>query len=59
MDCREALAHGVRTPFLVIRALRKGAFHLGKVVVYDPVLAREAVMEARAPKTVTVMLAKR
>jgi hypothetical protein len=32
---------------------------LGKVLVYDPVLAREAVMEARASQTVTVMLAKR
>jgi hypothetical protein len=58
VDCREALARAVR-PFLVIRALRTGAFHLGKVLVYDPVLAREAVMEVRAPKTVTLMLAKR
>jgi hypothetical protein len=32
---------------------------LGKVLVYDPVLAREAVTETRAPHTVTVMLAKR
>ena len=32
---------------------------LGKVLVYDPALAREAVLEARAPKTVPVMLAKR
>jgi autotransporter adhesin len=32
---------------------------LGKVLVYDPALAREAVMEARAPQTVPVMLAKR
>lgn len=32
---------------------------LGKVLVYDPALAREAVMEARAPQTVQVMLAKR
>jgi hypothetical protein len=32
---------------------------LGKVLVYDPVLAREALMDARAPQTVTVMLAKR
>ena len=32
---------------------------LGKVLVYDPVLAREAVMEARAPQTVPVMIAKR
>jgi hypothetical protein len=32
---------------------------LGRVMVYDPVLGREAVMEARAPQTVPVMLAKR
>jgi len=32
---------------------------LGKVLVYDRALAREAVMEARAPQTVPVMLAKR
>lgn len=32
---------------------------LRKVLVYDPVLEREAVMEARAPQTVPVMLAKR
>jgi hypothetical protein len=32
---------------------------LGRVLVYDPVLAREAVMEARAPQTVPVILAKR
>lgn len=32
---------------------------LGKVLVYDPALAHEAVREARAPETVPVMLAKR
>lgn len=32
---------------------------LGTVLVYDPVLAREAILEARAPQTVPVMLAKR
>lgn len=32
---------------------------LGRVLIYDPVLAREAVMEARASQTVPVMLAKR
>jgi len=32
---------------------------LGKVLVYDPSLARAAFLEARAPQTVTVMLAKR
>ena len=32
---------------------------LGRVLVYDPVLARAAVLEARAPQTVPVMLAKR
>ena len=32
---------------------------LGRVVVYDPALARESVLEARAPQTVPVMLAKR
>jgi hypothetical protein len=32
---------------------------LGRVLVYDPALAREAVLEARAPQTVPVMLAKR
>jgi hypothetical protein len=32
---------------------------LGKVLIYDQALAREAVMEARAPDTVPVMLAKR
>jgi hypothetical protein len=32
---------------------------LGKVLVYDRALAQEAVMEARAPQTVPVMLAKR
>ena len=31
---------------------------LGKVLVYDPALAREAVTEARAPRTVPLMLAK-
>jgi len=33
--------------------------NLGKVLVYDPALAREAVLEARASQTVPVMLAKR
>lgn len=32
---------------------------LGRVLVYDPALAREAVLEARATQTVPVMLAKR
>jgi hypothetical protein len=32
---------------------------LGRVLVYDPALAREAVLEARASQTVPVMLAKR
>jgi len=32
---------------------------LGRMLVYDPAMAREAVLEARAPQTVTVMLAKR
>ena len=32
---------------------------LGMVLVYNPALAREAVFEARAPRTVPVMLAKR
>ena len=32
---------------------------LGRVLVYDPALAREAVLEARAPQTVPVMFAKR
>ena len=32
---------------------------LGRVLIYDPALAREAVMEARSPETVPVMLAKR
>ena len=32
---------------------------LGRVLVYDPALAREAVLEARAPQRVPVMLAKR
>lgn len=32
---------------------------LGKVLVYDPALAQEAAMEARAPQAVPVMLAKR
>jgi hypothetical protein len=32
---------------------------LGKVLVYDPALAREAVLDARAPQTVPVMFAKR
>jgi hypothetical protein len=32
---------------------------LGRVLVYDPTLAREAVLEARSPQTVPVMLAKR
>jgi hypothetical protein len=32
---------------------------LGRVLVYDPILAREAVLEARAPQSVPVMLAKR
>lgn len=31
---------------------------LGRVLVYDPALAREAVLEARAPQAVPVMLAK-
>jgi len=33
--------------------------NLGKVLVYDPALAREAVLAARVPQTVPVMLAKR
>ncbi|MGA2456604.1 MAG: hypothetical protein ABSF85_03480 [Terriglobales bacterium] len=32
---------------------------LGRVLVYDPILAREAVLEARVPQTVPLMLAKR
>jgi hypothetical protein len=32
---------------------------LGRVLVYDPALAREAVLEARAPQRVPVMFAKR
>jgi hypothetical protein len=32
---------------------------LGSVLVYDPSLAREAVLEALAPQTVPVILAKR
>ena len=31
---------------------------LGKILVYDPALAREATLEARAPQTVPVVLAK-
>jgi hypothetical protein len=33
--------------------------NLGKVLVYDPVLAREAVLEARAPQMVPLTFAKR
>ena len=32
---------------------------LGRVLVYDRALAREAVMDARVPQTVPVMLAKK
>jgi hypothetical protein len=32
---------------------------LGRVLVYDPALAREAVLEARAPQAVPVTLAKK
>jgi len=32
---------------------------LGEVLIYDPALAREEILEARAPQTVPVMLAKR
>ena len=32
---------------------------LGEVLVYDPALAREEILEARTPQTVPVMLAKR
>jgi hypothetical protein len=32
---------------------------LGRVMVYDPALAHQAAMEARAPRTVPVMLSKR
>lgn len=32
---------------------------LGKVLVYDPALAREAALEGRAPQTVPVTLAER
>jgi len=32
---------------------------LGKALVYDPALAREAVLDARAPQTVPVMVARR
>lgn len=32
---------------------------LGKTLVYDPALAREAVLQAHAPQTVPVILAKR
>ena len=33
--------------------------NLEKVLVYDPALAQAAIMEARAPQTVPVVLAKR
>lgn len=42
---------------LRVYALNLGS--LGRMLVYDPALAREAVLEARAPQTVPVMLAKR
>jgi hypothetical protein len=32
---------------------------LGRVLVYDPAVARELLMEARAPQTVPLVLAKR
>lgn len=32
---------------------------LKRVLIYDPALAREAILEAHAPQTVPVMLAKR
>ena len=32
---------------------------LGRILVYDPILAREAVMEARAPQAVPVMSTRR
>lgn len=46
---------------------KDGQFHvyslniasLGKMLVYDPALARDAVLDARAPQTVPVMLARR
>ncbi len=42
-----------------LRVFALALANLGKVLVYDPALAREAVLEARASQTVPVMLAKR
>jgi len=52
-----ALLIGEQNGQLRVYSLALGS--LGRVLVYDPALAREAVLEARAPRTVPVMLAKR
>ena len=54
---RNALLIGEQDGQLRVYSLALGS--LGRVLVYDPALAREAVLEARAPRTVPVMLAKR
>ena len=52
-----ALLIGEQNGQLRVYSLALGS--LGRVLIYDPALAREAVLEARAPRTVPVMLAKR
>ena len=54
---RNALLIGEQNGQLRVYSLALGS--LGRVLIYDPALAREAVLEARAPRTVPVMLAKR
>jgi len=54
---RNALLIGEKNGRLHVYSLQLAA--LGRVLVYDRALAREAVREARAPQTVQVMLAKR
>jgi hypothetical protein len=54
---RNALLIGEQNGQLRVYSLALGS--LGRVLVYDPALAREAVLQARAPRNLTVMLAKR
>jgi hypothetical protein len=54
---RNELLIGEQNGQLRVYSLALGS--LGRVLVYDPALAREAVLQARAPRTVPVMLAKR
>lgn len=56
-EARNALFFREKDGQLRVYSLSLGI--LGRMWVYDPALAREAVLDARAPQTVPVMVAKR